>query len=1066
MSENINEVTDSQLPFAEMLSKLGYQYISKKEALAERGGKESRFILKEIAFKKLMQINEYEIGSQKHKFEASKIYSAIDELDTYKFDGLISTSEKIYHLLMSREGGKTIEVSMNGKKTSKNFKFIDFYNIENNDFHFTLEYSVKGKQTIRIDIVCFINGIPFVLIENKKETVNIQGAINQMCRNQKTDYVPELYSLAQLFIVSNRSTLLYGTTGSKKDFYVSWIEKDKTEIEIEKTTKDILRKKIDETEYLKIVSDLPNTSKKEYKNIERKPTEQDKTIACLFPKQRIMDLVKNHILFDGGNKKVSRYQQYFAVQKVLQTVKKIEKDSRKGGIIWHTQGSGKSLTMVLIVKALIEDPNINNPRIILVTDRTDLEDQIRSTFHNCNIKKDVYRAESSKDLIQKIKEKDLRVISTLIHKFQDSNNLNADFEDADKNIFVLIDEAHRSHGGMTNIKMQKVIPNACYIAFTGTPLMKSEKGSVDKFGTFIDTYTITDALKDKVILPLIYEPRYVALEFNTKHLDRDHERLKEDLKEKNPNLSDFEIQKIDNQETQKQIKANPSRIEEIARNIEEHFIHSFHNTGLKGQIVASSKYAAVLYQEYFEAKGKIKTALVMSDEIDDGDTNNTNKKKVIEYLENLKHEKGDLSVYEKGIIDNFKNKIDGIEIIIVVSKLLTGFDAPRNTVLYLDKVLVDHNLLQAIARVNRLFDNKEKKETIKNEPKNVGYIIDYSENAHNLKDAMILFSNFDTTDIQDTIINSDDKINEMLDIYNNLVNLFKDINNKEDKEEYIAKINNPGIKIHFDSQVSQLVRCLHECYYLPSFVTKCKNINDIQKELKNWLEIKKTIDFRFADNTDDLSFYKESLKKILAKHINAEEVELLSQPIDLSDIKVFEKELEKIGSNKGKAEAIANQMNKVIELKLEEDPEYFQSLSDKIQDILEKMKTSKIEAVEALLQLKQLHFDFENNTDDTVPSIIQFEIDKIYYRNLKKYLDTQNDERYEEIICHLGKLITENAIVEWHTNFQVQKKIKNRISDFLDELEKEGVRIHNQKKLIDEIIELSKKNHEIISKRN
>ncbi len=198
---------------------------------------------------------------------------------------------------------------------------------------------------------------------------------------------------------------------------------------------------------------------------------------------------------------------------------------RKGGLVWHTQGSGKSLTMVMFVKALIEDPKIKNPRVIIVTDRKDLDKQIKDTFKNCNLKKEVIQATSGQDLLDKIKSKDLSVVTTLVQKFETARSKNMGFVDTDKNIFVLIDEAHRSQGGMANFEMNRIIPNACYIGFTGTPLMKDKKESWRKFGGYIDKYTIDDALADNVVLPLIYEGRYVDLVENVEQIDRQVERV-------------------------------------------------------------------------------------------------------------------------------------------------------------------------------------------------------------------------------------------------------------------------------------------------------------------------------------------------------------------------------------------------------------------------------------------------------------------------------------------------------------------------------------------------------------
>jgi type I restriction enzyme, R subunit len=753
---HLNEVKDSQLPAVEILVNLGWKYISKADINKERKNNNSKFILTEIAKEKLMEINDYEVGGEKYKFSDKDIYDAIEEMEKMPFDGMTSTSEKIFNTIMPTSGGRTIKVNVNGKNSSQNFKFIDFANIENNSFHVAVEYIVSGKQDIRPDIVCFVNGLPFVVIENKRSSVAITDAISDLIKKQNVDFAPRFFAMAQLLIAANGNEVQYGATGTPAKFYAVWKEKSESQNEFDAKVQQAISKKIDENLYMQVLSDLNENKNSDLQSLRqdlnRLATPQDRSLFALLQPKRLLDLTKNCILFDAGIKKVSRYQQYFAIDKILKKIDEREmvggNSKRKGGIVWHTQGSGKSLTMVMFVKALIENPNIINPRVIIVTDRKDLDRQIRDTFKNCNLKKEVTQATSGQHLIDLIKNKTLNVITTLVFKFDSSSKNNSDFSDTDENIFVLIDEAHRSQNGMANLQMNKIIPNACYIAFTGTPLMKDEKATYKKFGDYIDKYTIDDALVDGVVLPLIYEGRFINAVSNNEMIDKHLERLTENLNDKDKKALHRNIKKKD-------IKSNPQIVSEIAYDIENHFSLNFQGTGLKAQLVAPSKYSAILFQKFFETSCKIKTATVISDEnfdviSDEGD----HKKEVLEFLNNIKTTRGNIEKYEKEVIDSFKNNEDGIEIIIVVDKLLTGFDAPRNTILYLCKDLKDHNLLQAIARVNRLFENKKL-------PKTAGYIIDYSENAKNIDSAMKLFGNYDEEDVKNTLIDIKNKVIEL-----------------------------------------------------------------------------------------------------------------------------------------------------------------------------------------------------------------------------------------------------------------------------------------------------------------
>lgn len=1056
---NFDEAKQSQLPVVELLINLGYEYISIEECLKERKNDTSNFILHDIAAKKLMEINNYEIDGKEYKFSEKDIRDAIDELENIQYEGLIDTSQKIYNTIMPTSGGKTIKVNNNGKSTSKNFKFIDFKNINNNSFHVTVEYTASGKSDIRPDVVCFVNGIPFSIIENKKSSVSITEALNQMNRNQGPEYCPKLFTYTQLLVCTNKTDLQYGTTGTPNKFYAKWKESDLNEEEQNEEVLNIMKKQIDQITYNKICNDLNGNTQNAIQYTSRLVSEQDKGIVFLFKPERLLDLTKNYILFDAGIKKVSRYQQFFAIHKMLKRINEEEITDagiarRMGGLVWHTQGSGKSLTMVMFVKALIEDPYINNPRIIIVTDRKDLDKQIKDTFQNCNLKKDVKQASNGKNLLDMIKSKDLSVITTLVHKFESARKNNIGFVDNDKNIFVLVDEAHRTQSGIANLEMNRIIPNACYIGFTGTPLMKNEKESWRKFGGYIDKYTIDNALEDQIILPLIYEGRYVDLNQNKEQIDKHIERITDGLNDKQKReLQQFIGSKI--------IKNNPQRIIEIAFDIEKHFIENFKNTGLKAQIVAPSKYSAILFQKFFKERNKIETAVVISDEHEDGDQEDSHKKVVVDYLNTIR-EKTSVEKYEKDVIDSFKNNDEGIEIIIVVDKLLTGFDAPRNTVLYLSKDLKDHNLLQAIARVNRLYENKKL-------PKTAGYIIDYSENAKNIKTAMKLFGSYDEDDVKGTLIDVSEKIEELEQSYSLLNDVFKTIKTSSDDEEYLSLLQDEPTRENFYKTLNSFIKNLNECFVLQDFVHEFKHLDVYKKDLKKLMELRKSASLRYADKID-LSEYKQSLINILDKYIDATSVELLTKQVNITDKKQFDEAIENLGSTTSKAEAIAAQTKKTINEKMETDPEFYERFSKKIDDILEKMKQGKITDVETLKQMKLISDDVVYKKDKELPAlIIENAGSDIFYRNLRDYFENYKiDENiYIEIIISIFNIVKKEAIVDWFKNIDVKRKIANSLDDYLYDIvcKEKNISISYEeiRKIIEKIIQLAENNNEIFS---
>ncbi|MCF7820293.1 MAG: HsdR family type I site-specific deoxyribonuclease [Candidatus Pacebacteria bacterium] len=1051
---HFDETKQSQLPFVEMLINMGYRYLPTSEVLAERGGDASKFILKNTAFKKLAEINDYEINGERYKFSEKDVREAIDELDNIQYEGLIDTSRKVYSMIMPTSGGKTIRVTHNGKSVSKNFRYIDFEHPENNDFAVAVEFEAMGKNGIRPDIVVFVNGIPFVVIENKKSSVSIEQAISQHLRNQGAEYCPKLFVYPQLLISANKEELRYGTTGTPSKFYVNWREKDvKLEL-INKNVSKKINKKINESIYSQLLFDLNGATYGHEQNLNRTVTEQDRSVFLLFGKDRLLDLTKNYILYDAGVKKVMRYQQYFAIKKMLdritETEQGIEGKRRRGGLVWHTQGSGKSLTMVMFVKALIDNPHIINPRVLVVTDRKDLDRQIKTTFQNSGLKKDIIQAKSGEHLITLIKKKELRVVTTLVHKFQSASKKKTATVDPDQNIFVLIDEAHRSHSGMANLEMNKIIPNACYIAFTGTPLLKNEK-SKHKFGDFIDKYTIDDALTDGIILPLIYEGRYVDLKQDRKEIDRLSDRVMDGLNDKQK----YQLQKnIEN----RVIKDNPKRIAEIAFDIERHYLKQFKDTGLKAQIVAPSKFSAMLFQKYFDNSGKITTSLVISDENGIITDEDEHKKDVDAYLKKIKESHQSLLSYEKEVIESFKHNDDGIEILIVVDKLLTGFDAPRNTVLYLAKELRDHNLLQAIARVNRLYENKVL-------PKTAGYIIDYSENAQNIKTAMELFGNYDKDDVKGTLIDVKEKIEELEKNYSILHDFFKTV--KGDDEIYIQYLEEEPKRKEFYDSLNTFLKSFNECMVLQDFVHEFDNLETYREELKKFMELRKTVSLRYADRVD-FDKFKQSLIKIMDENIKAEEAELLTKQITITDTEAFEKAVEELGSNKSKAEAIAAQTQKTITEKLETDPIFYQKFSDKINKILEKMRKNKLADIEALKQMKLIKDEVLYKKDDTIPAKIQNKKGAdIFYRNLQDEFKKQkiSDEQYVEIIASVFDVLKKEAIVDWYRNNEVKRIIFNKLDDYLyDEIvvgREIKLSTEEIKKIIDKVIKLATENHQL-----
>ncbi|MBR2796042.1 type I restriction endonuclease subunit R [Candidatus Saccharibacteria bacterium] len=1034
---DFDEVNESQFPAVELLIKLGWKYLSREEVDKARNGDRRKVILTDIAKDALMRINDYD-GK---KFDEPDIAGKVDELENTEFNGLIDTCREISDRIMPKLGGGTIKVFENGAYQDRSIRYFDFDNPENNDYHITVEYKVDGnEENLRADIILFINGIPIAEIENKKSSVGYTKAIDQLHRYQHKEYSPKFYTFLQLLIAMDGLNAVYGTTNTPDEFFVGWREKDlgleKTKTKIEEI---LSTNTIDEATLNQIKQDLNGY----VKPIDsRKFLPQDELIYGMLRKDRISDIIRNFVFYDGLHKKVARYQQYFAVKKTLKQIKTMDPKNpnrRKGGIIWHTQGSGKSLTMVMLVRALIEDEEIKNPRVIIVTDRINLDKQIKDTFENGGLKKNIVRTVSGEDLLRRIKNKDDSVLTTIIDKFNSASNRSKSFTDTDKDIFVLVDEAHRSQSGEANLKMLQMIPNACYIAFTGTPLLKKQK-TENKFGEFIDKYTIDDALADKVIVPLIYEGRFIPLEQDENAINRKSERLLS-------NLTDEQREKI-GKKVEKEIRSSKAGIEEICYDIAKHYERTFQNTGLKAEIVAPNKKSALQMQKWFAIDDHIKTALVISDENGEISTDEEDKLEVKEYLDDIKYKYSSLKSYEEFVVDDFTDNNDGIEALIVVDKLLTGFDAPRNTVLYLAKPLKDHNLLQAIARVNRVFSNKNQKIE-----KTAGYIVDYSSNAAAIKEAMALFGNFDPEDVHGTLIDPAEKKAELEEKYQNLLDIFrgKELNSQQD---YIELLRDEATRRDFIEQFNSLLNTFAEYSCLRDIDGNF--VDSISKDLKKFVEIKRSACLEFGDQID-LRQYERELARIANEHISAKEAEILIEPIDINNSEEFKKAISNLSSDKSRAEAIAAQTERRITeiFKAHGDVVLWQKFSDRIQAIIDALREEKLADIEALKQLSLITDEINSRKDDELPEAIQKQNGAdILYRNLK---DIVPSEQYDKYILSLAKIIQNNAIIDWWKNYDQKRIIENYLDDYIyDNMQ---VPESTNKKIREKVLELAENNY-------
>lgn len=994
MEENIpvsNENTSSQRPAIEVLQKLGYKYISQEENKELRNNILSDVLFKDILIKKLNEINSYEYKGVTYKFSPSTIGQAVKDLNEDLITGLISTNEKIYDMLTL--GRSYTERMADGTTRSFNIKYIDFEHPENNDFYVTEEFSVlrmNGKDNARPDIVLFINGIPLGVIECKDSSVPILQGISQNIRNQKNDYIPQLFKYIQVVMSANKNETKYATCGTPAKFWSSWNEQY-----------------IDEQN--KILENIV---------VDRQITKQDRDIVSLFRKDRFLELIKDFIIFEAGIKKICRYQQYFAVKAMLNRIK----EENKGGVIWHTQGSGKSITMVYITKKIMGDKDIKNPQVVIATDRIDLDKQIHKTFNRIGVP--AKRATTGKDLIELIRDENIRVITTVINKFETAVNSGVKVK-AD-NTFILVDEGHRTNYGQLNKNMQDVFVGATYISFTGTPIMKKDKNIFNKFGGLIHKYSLDDALKDKAIVPLIYEGKMVDQEVTKEAIDMRLEMLTKNLTQEAKNEV---MQKWSRFE---KVASSEQRLELIAWDIASNYNETLKGTGFNAMLACNKKVEAVKYYNIFKSEfPELEIAVVISapdtregeDDIQE-ETSDIVKKFYFNAISNYKNEEE----YEEDIKFKFIN--GDIDILIVVDKLLTGFDAPKASTLYLDKQIKEHNLLQAIARVNRLCDGKD-----------YGYIVDYRGLLGELDKALTMYKEagleeFEELDINNTVYYIDTEIDKLFNFYEQLKDIFKDIKNKEDLEEYEVLLGDEEKRKDFYNKLCKFGSILtiivssDKAYYKIGR----EKIIELRKALAFYQKLRATVKLRYSESIDHKE-YEAKMQKLLDNYVVAKEMMRITEPVDITDSENFEKELEKIESKRGKADTIRTRLVRTISQKSKSDPAYYKKFSQRIEETIEEYRNRRISDSEYLEKMQSIKEDFrQGNSGISYPSNITTENSRAFYgviydRLITKMNENANIEELGDIALVIQKEIESKVKVDWHNNKDIHNELAQYIED-------------------------------------
>lgn len=1075
---NFREEQSAKIPALTLLTNLGYQFIPPSECVVKRGNL-STVILSDV-LRDVLKHKTFSFMGKDLQLSGAAMDKIIHELANPAMnEGLKAANEKLYNALTY---GISVTEFVDGKKANPTIDIIDWQNPENNQFHFTEELEVENAHGTgkRIpDIVCFVNGLPWVVIEAKRPDSSHEGkptvaeGISQNIRNQKVDEIPHLFAYSQLLMSVNGNEGLYGTCGTPSKFWAKWKEEDITDA----TFARLKNTPLTPEQLDKLFAHRPAKVRDEYLSLiaggDLMVTDQDRLLVSLLRHDRLLEMTQLFTLFDKkAGKIVARYQQVFGIKALIERVTSFdEKGARNGGVIWHTTGSGKSFTMVFLSKALIWIKELAKCRVVVVTDRVDLEDQLARTFASGGALSEKDRktamATTGRRLAEQIGKGNERIIFSIINKFGTAIELPECYNDS-PDMIVLVDEGHRSQNGENNIRMQQALPKAAYIGFTGTPLLQDDK-TENKFGKIIHSYTMQQAVEDKTVTPLLYEERVPELSTNDKALDAWFDRITDKLTEKQrTDLKKKFAQKG-------QIYQTEGRIELIAHDISDHF-QNFKRQGLKGQLACDSKASAIQYKKLLDQIGKVTSVVAMSppDTREGHDTVDGESKDMVQnwWKDNVGNE--DEKAHTKHIIEEFA-KDDGPDLMIVVDKLLTGFDEPKNTVLYIDKPLKQHNLIQAIARVNRLHQKKE-----------FGYLIDYRGILKELDATIADYQDlaertqggFDIDDLKGLYSRMDTEYKKLPGLYSELWAIFAEVPNKQDgpalRQVLAPKIDtiegqltdtNQKKREDFYASLTAFSNCLKVALQSATYFED-KSFDDkrelYKKTLKSMAELRKQVR-EDAEETIDYDEYAESIRTMLDKHIGGVEIQESKGAYLVGSMgKDVKPEQLSDDEARNKKDAITGRVTKMIEQDLADDPyaqEYFSKL---LKQAIQQAK----EMFDAPVKQYLLFADFEQQVKerkvDGMPTDRFAELDPKIKRHVQAYFglfvkhETAGAQLTEDQYFNYALEIDEKvrkAVAEFSIN---PVEIENQISLEILPLLFADLGVDKAQVLVDEIVQITR----------
>jgi type I restriction enzyme, R subunit len=868
----------------------------------------------------------------------------------------------------------SVDQDLGSGRRGQTLKLIDFDNPGNNEFVCVDQFKIQGpSQNIIPDILLFVNGLPLGVIECKSPFVTdpMAEGINQLRRYANlrnpsdTEGCEKLFHYNQVMISTYRDGARVGTISSPVEYYLEWKDPYPTDA--------------------KALGSPANA--------------QQLLIQGLLAPQNFLDIIQNFTIYETESgrtiKKIARYQQFRAVQKTIERLKAPGERKNKGGVIWHTQGSGKSLTMVFLTQKIRRDPLLRDFKLVFLTDRTQLDEQLTRTFRNAQ-GESVLNAKSVGHLKELLVKDASDLVTATIQKLQEGGFGYSCLNDSDR-IIVLADEAHRTQYGTLGAAINTALPNAPKIAFTGTPLITTEK-TTGEFGSYIDTYTIEQAVADGATCQILYEGREATTKVTGDSLDALFDRYFQD---KSPDEKDAIKKKYG---TERAVLEAPQRIEWVALDLVDHYRKTILPNGFKAMVVTSSREAAVLYKQKLDAiPGAPESAVVISG-------NHNDPPHLQKWTNPADH---------KAAVENFKKPISEhpLSILIVKDMLLTGFDAPIAQVMYLDRKLTDHTLLQAIARVNRTKANKFS-----------GYIVDYFGLTDYLADALKVFS---STDVQGALKDLKDEIPKLQAAHTRVKQHLKGLD-LQDIDTCIEALEDELKRQQFEADFRTFSKQVEIVLPDPAanpFLVDLKALGKVVIGCRN----------RYRDEQLDLHGCGEKVRALIEEHVRATGVDPRVPLTKLFDVE-FEQVLAAQTNDRAKASEVEHAIKAHLKVKLDDDPEYYQSLALRLEEIIQKCQQKWAELVQQLLLFRD---GMEQERTQQKEDLGLSEIEGPFYRSLMAEItkasgdETMDEETHQQVLDLTKELVTEfqeaTQIVgffdKWDEVARIKRQIKRSILD-------------------------------------